>query len=84
MKPTKVNFYLMLFLVIYWVAVTSLSMLLLKTIIYLIFFYENKKFDFVWPLIIYSSKVGFSAGIPLGIGSWILSKLDERKRRLNL
>ncbi|AGB82119.1 hypothetical protein D781_1827 [Serratia sp. FGI94] len=80
-KPTKVNFYLFVFLIIYFVVVIFLFINLLVLGISGYAYYKIGVFNFGWEDVIYSGKVGLASGIPIGIGGWVLSKLDELKRK---
>lgn len=80
-KPTKVNFYLLIFLVLYFVIVIFLFINILILGISGYAYYTIGIFNFGWADVIYSGKVGLASGIPIGIGGWILSKLDEHKRK---
>ncbi|WP_416042043.1 hypothetical protein ACM3CU_06630 [Edwardsiella ictaluri] len=76
-----VGFRLLCFLIIYCVCISTGIIFFIRLLITCIYFYKNGLFEFDWVLnVIYSVKMGLSGGIPLGIGCWILSKLDERKR----
>ncbi|WP_150561426.1 hypothetical protein [Pandoraea bronchicola] len=51
--------------------------LILRLVISIYVFTIKGKFIFGVEDLVYSSKAGLAAGIPLGIGSWVLTKIEE-------
>lgn len=55
-------------------------MIALRFIISLYILIIKGKFIFEIEDFTYSAKAGLAAGIPLGIGSWVLTKIEENKK----
>lgn len=78
----KVGFFLFFFLIIYWICILFLTIFLVKIGIAGIFFFNDGAFYFKWQhQLVDSGRIGFFGGIPIGIGSWVLSKMEETKRK---
>ena len=80
MLPKKVNFRLLVFLIGYCVIFLFLFVMLLVFGMSVYAYFNVGGLNYGWGDVIYSGKTALAGGIPLGIGCWILSKLDERKR----
>lgn len=52
-----------------------------RLVIAVVFYFTRGDFYFLWTDFWYSLKAGFSAGIPLGIGSWFLIKITTKKKK---
>lgn len=57
-----------------------LTVLLLIISIYAYSFLTTGNYPFYIEDVIYSAKAGLAGGIPLGIGSWVLTKIEEHKK----
>ncbi|WP_413742172.1 hypothetical protein ACL2XO_03260 [Sodalis sp. RH15] len=82
MRPKTVGFYLLVFLILYCVALAIVTVLMTKVIVFIIgyLFFDASYFDWKEDSF-YAFKAGVAGGIPLGIGCWILSKLKENKEK---
>jgi hypothetical protein len=69
-----------IFLTFSCVTLTTM-MLALRFSISLYVFFIKGKFLFGCEDFIYSAKAGLAAGMPLGIGSWVLTKIEERNKK---
>lgn len=58
----------------------TMMMLTLRFTISLYVFFIKGKFIFGIEDFIYSTKGGIAAGLPLGIGCWVLTKLEEKHK----
>lgn len=65
-------------LTLYFCTFFSITIYTTRLIIFSYFFFINGLFNFGINDIYYSIKAGISGGIPVGIGSWVLTKLENR------
>ncbi|WP_150590908.1 hypothetical protein [Pandoraea eparura] len=61
-------------------SILAAMVLAIRFIISIYVFIKNGEFTFGIEDFTYSAKAGLAAGIPLGIGSWILTKIEEHSR----
>ncbi|MGB8663847.1 MAG: hypothetical protein WCD24_03655 [Serratia inhibens] len=79
--PKTVGIHLLIFLIIYCIIFSVLAVLLAKGVIAFVGHLEGNISSFSWPKeFMHALKVGIAGGLPLGIGCWVLSKLDEKKK----
>ncbi|TCL05028.1 hypothetical protein EZJ58_3182 [Sodalis ligni] len=52
-----------------------------RLVVAIVFYFIRGDFYFLWTDFWYSLKAGFSAGMPLGIGSWFLVKIKTQKEK---
>ena len=77
----KINLTQLAIFVIGTCTTLTTMMLIVRLIISLYVFFSKEIYIFGMEDLIYSSKAGLAAGIPLGIGCWILTKIEEHKKK---
>ncbi|WP_350307333.1 hypothetical protein [Photorhabdus viridis] len=80
-KFKKVNFYLLLYLVLSCTLLIVCIAVLASFIGVLILYYQEGIFQYHKSHFIYAVKAGTGAGVPLGVGIWILAKIEEIRKR---
>lgn len=79
--PKTIGIHLIIFLIVYCIIFSVLAVLLAKGAIAFVGHLEGDVSSFsVAKEFTHALKVGIASGIPLGIGCWVLSKLDEKKK----
>lgn len=83
MKPTTVGIYLFFYLIAYCVITLVITVLIIRCGVSLIYLFKVGTFYFIWKDdVVYSIKAGTSAGVPAGIGIWVMSWMKARKEKL--
>ncbi|NQD81219.1 hypothetical protein HP436_13655 [Pseudomonas sp. CrR14] len=69
-------------LVALWCGIISVAIFLAKLGVAVYFTFVNGEFNFMWlDALVYSARGGGGAGVFLGIGIWMMAKLEESKNK---
>lgn len=67
-------------LVAIWCGIISVAVFLAKLGVAIYFSFVTGEFNFMWlDALVYSARGGGGAGVVLGIGIWVLAKVEELK-----
>lgn len=81
MKKKLAELKTLLTLVISYIVIVGVILFAVRLGVALVFYIKNGSFYFAWvDVFSYATRVGLSAGIPLGIGIWFMSWMKARKQ----